>query len=60
MVRPLPGAAAEISIIPHLQQFVNRQNRQIFSDYFSQICAFCHLDFWGCLWYNNNVKGASE
>jgi hypothetical protein len=49
--------AARISIIPHRQQFVKRKVAQIFVPRNSRFCATLPIDFWGGLWYTNDVKG---
>ena len=44
------------SIIPYLQQFVNRQNKQNNHPRKSRICAKLPIDFWYGLWYTIIVK----
>ena len=51
------GEAREISIIPYRQQFVKRKVVQKSKSLDARICALCHVDFWGGVWYYNGVKG---
>jgi hypothetical protein len=48
---------AGISIIPYRQQFVKRKVVQKSKSLDARICALCHVDFWGGVWYTIIVKG---
>jgi hypothetical protein len=50
---------AGISIIPHRQQFVKRKVVQKSKSLDARICALCHVDFWGGVWYTIIVKRES-
>ena len=48
--------AHRISIIPPLQQFVNRQFEQKLNSYFSRICATLPIDIYVNVCYNEYIK----
>ena len=54
--RRLHSCGRRFSIIPYLQQFVNRQNKQNNHPRKSRICATLLIDFWCSLWYTIIVK----